>query len=149
MAAALTAAAFVSTARADHIGRPTIFRFVIDDTFTDPDLTAACGFPITLHLQGSASLIIVQGQRTGLFEVENGNVLLTATAGDNTYTTRWAGPNIVRVTPDGFSISMTIGLFGFHYTGVFKEILGTGEVLLEPHHSLEGDVADACAALAA
>lgn len=43
---------------------------------------------------------------------------------------------------------MIIGQIPFGFTGVLKVNETTGEVVLEPQHSTEGDLEDACAALA-
>jgi hypothetical protein len=43
---------------------------------------------------------------------------------------------------------MIIGQTPFGFTGVLKIDLETGEAILESHHSLEGRIAEACAALA-
>jgi hypothetical protein len=44
---------------------------------------------------------------------------------------------------------MVIGQVPFGFTGVLKIDLATDEVILEPQHSLEGNIEEACAALTA
>ena len=71
------------------------------------------------------------------------------TAGDNSYRMRDVGADHVQIKPDGTAILMIIGQIPFDFTGVLKIDLDTGEAILEPQHSLEGRIADACAALTA
>jgi hypothetical protein len=77
------------------------------------------------------------------------NISLTATAGDNSYRFRDVGADVVRISPDGTEILMVIGQIPFGFTGVLKINLTTDEVILEPQHSTEGEVEEACAALTA
>jgi hypothetical protein len=59
------------------------------------------------------------------------------------------GADQVRIAPDGTAILMIIGQIPFGFTGVLKINLDTEEAILEPQHSLEGRIEDACAALTA
>ena len=79
----------------------------------------------------------------------------TAQAGDNTYSFRDVGADHLQVKPDGTEILMIIGQIPFGigddplgFTGVLKINLTTGEVILQPQHSM-GGVEEACAALTA
>jgi len=89
------------------------------------------------------------GGGTGPVEIRTLNILTTVSAGDNSYAVRDVGADHVQQTPDGRTILMIIGQIPFGFTGVLKLDLDTGEFLLEPHHSLEGRIEDACAALTA
>jgi hypothetical protein len=73
----------------------------------------------------------------------------TANTGLSTYRFRDVGADLVRVEPDGTVILSIIGQVPFGFTGVLKIDLETGEAILEPHHSLEGDLEKACDALTA
>ena len=55
----------------------------------------------------------------------------------------------MQIKPDGTAILMIIGQIPFNFTGVLKLDLDTGEAIVEPHHSLEGQIEEACAALTA
>jgi hypothetical protein len=129
---------------------PTIERvFDIDDTFPDEFLTDACGVDVTTNAQGHVIVRTFSGDRTGPAEVFTPNIRLTAMAGDNTYRFRDLGLDLVRVEPDGTAILSIVGQTPFGFTGVLKIDLETGDAILEPQHSLEGNLDDACAALTA
>ena len=74
---------------------------------------------------------------------------LTAIAEENSYSFRNVGANLVRVETDGTAILLMTGQFPFEWAGVLKIDLQTGEAILEPQHSVEGDLDEACAALTA
>jgi hypothetical protein len=100
-------------------------------------------------LQGHVTLRTFAGGGTGAAEVNTLNIALTASSGDNTYRFRDVGADLVRIEPDGTAILMIIGQTPFGFAGVLKIDLETGEAILEPQHSLEGNVEKACAALTA
>ena len=127
---------------------PTVERIEVDETTPDEFLTEACGFPVTTHAKGHLVVIESGGEGTGVVAVRTLNIALTATANGKTYRFRDVGADQVRRTPDGFEILMIIGQLPFTFTGVLKVNETTGEVILEPQHTTEGDVEDACAALA-
>jgi hypothetical protein len=129
--------------------KPTIERFDIDETFPDEFLTDACGVPVTTRVQGHIIVRVFSGEGTGPAEIRTLNLAFTAMAGDNTYRFRDVGADVVRVEPDGTAILMIIGQTPFGFAGVLKIDLETGEVILEPHHSLEERLEEACAALTA
>jgi hypothetical protein len=129
-------------------GKPTIERFVVDVSEPEPFLTAECGFPVTLHLEGHTIVRSFAGERTGVAQVTTLNITATVSAGDKSYTLKDVGADVVRIEPDGTAIAMIIGQIPFGFTGVLKIDLETGEAILEPHHSLEDRVDEACAALA-
>ena len=128
---------------------PTLERIDIDDTFEDEFLTEECGVPVTTHAQGHVIIRTFAGDKTGPAEVTTVNVAFTATSGDNTFRFRDVGADLVRIEPDGTAILMIIGRLPFDFTGVLKIDLETGEAILEPQHSLEGDLEEACATLSA
>ena len=129
-------------------GKPTIERLEIDETVADPFLTAECGFPVTVQSQGHIIVRTFPGDKTGVAQVTTLNIDNTVRAGDRSYRIRDVGADVVRIEPDGTAIIMIIGQVPFAFTGVLKLDLETGEAILEPHHSLEGQIAEACAALA-
>ena len=130
-------------------GKPTFEHITIDETFDDESLTEACGVPVVTHAEGSVTLRAFSNGGKGLVQLNTLNIALTATAGDNTYRFRDVGADQLRISPDGTEILIIIGQVPFGFTGVLKINVTTGETILEPHHSLEGRVDDACAALTA
>jgi hypothetical protein len=130
-------------------GKPTFERIDIDEAFDDGFLTAECGVPVVTSALGHVTLRTFAGGGTGAVEVNTLNIALTARSGDNTYRFRDVGADLVRVEPDGTAILMIIGQTPFGFAGVLKIDLETGEAILEPQHSLEGNVEKACAALTA
>ena len=130
-------------------GKPTMERIAVDETFPDGFLTEECGVPVTTRAQGHVIMRTFEGEGTGVAEVNTLNIELTAMAGDNTYRFRDVGADLVRIEPDGTAILMIIGQIPFGFSGVLKIDLETGEAILEPQHSLEGNIEKACAALTA
>ena len=141
LAAALVPGAFA--------GKPTFERIAVDQTFADGFLTDACGVPVTTRAHGHVTIRTFSGGGTGPAEVATLNIALTATSGENTYRFRDVGAEHAQIKPDGTEILMIIGQTPFGFTGVLKINLTTGEVIHEPHHSIEDRVEDACAALTA
>jgi hypothetical protein len=139
----------VGVAPSVFAAKPTIERFDIDESFDDDFLTEECGVPVTIRAQGHIIVRTFEGGGTGAAELSTLNLLLTAMSGDNTYSSRDVGADLVRVEPDGTAILMIIGQIPFGFAGVLKIDLETGEAILEPQHSLEGNVEEACAALTA
>jgi hypothetical protein len=129
-------------------GKPTIERITIDDTFADDFLTEACGVPVTSRVQGQISVKTFSGGGTGPAQIQNINIAVTSTAGDNVYRFRDVGADHVQIKPDGTEILMVIGQVPFTFTGVLKINLTTGEVIHEPHDTSD-DLTKACAALTA
>ena len=144
----LVGAAVVVAPSASAAG-PTFERFDIDETFFDGFLTEECGVDVTTRAEGHVILRVFSGEGTGLVELNTLNIALTATAGDNTYSFRDVGADLVRIEPDGTAVLSIIGQTPFGFAGVLKIDLETGDAILEPQHSLEGNVEDACAALTA
>ena len=140
----------VIAAPAAVAGKPTFERIPISESFPDDFLSEACGVDVTTRAEGH---IIVRtfsdDSSKGLLEVRTLNIALTATAGGNTYRFRDVGADVTRISSDGTEIVMIIGQIPFGFTGVLKLNVETGEAILEPHHSLESRLEEACAALTA
>jgi hypothetical protein len=147
LTATMTVAALLASGAA--AAKPTIERFDVDESFPDDFLTEACGVPVTTTARGHVILRTFPGEGTGVVELRTINVGLTARAGDNVYRFRDVGADLVRVEPDGTAILMITGQVPFEFSGVLKIDLDTGETILEPQHSLEGRVEEACAKLTA
>ena len=140
----LAAAATPGTAA----GGPEIVRFDIDRTGRANFLSAACGIEVTSHVRGHViARTFTDG--TGVAEITTVNLAVLAMAGDNTYRYRNVGADIVQVTPDGTPILLITGQAPWGFTGVMKIDLASGEVILEPQHSLQGNIEEACTALTA
>jgi hypothetical protein len=147
LAATVTVAAVLAAGAA--AAKPTIERFEVDETFVDDFLTEACGVPVTTTATGHVILRTFSGDGAGPVELRTLNIALTASAGDNVYRFRDVGADLVRVEPDGSAILMIVGQVPFGFTGALKIDLATGETILEPQHSLEGRVEEACEKLTA
>jgi hypothetical protein len=130
-------------------GQPTTERLDIDETFLDEFLTDACGVEVTTHAQGHVIVRTFPGEGTGPAEIRTINIGLTATADGNTFVFRDVGVDLVRIKPDGTAILMIVGQIPFAFTGALKIDLETGEAILEPHHSLEERLDEACETLTA
>ncbi len=146
LVAALVAHVITAAASA---GKPTIERIDVDETEADPFLTAECGVDVTVHFEGQVIIRTFSGAGAGPAEIQTINILATVTAGGNSYRIRDVGADHVQIKPDGTAILMIIGQIPFNFTGVLKLDLDTGEAIVEPHHSLEGQIEEACAALTA
>jgi hypothetical protein len=129
--------------------KPTMERIDIDESFLDEFLTEACGVPVTVRAQGHIIVRTFSGERTGPAEIRTISVGLTAMANGNTYRFRDVGVDLVRIEPDGTAILMIVGQLPFDFTGVLKIDLETGEAILEPQHSLEDRLDEACETLTA
>lgn len=126
-------------------GKPTLERFDIDETVLDDFLSDACGVTVMTHAQGHVIVRTFDGN--GPVQLNTINLALTATAGGNTYRFRDVGADLTRVQPDGTAVLSLIGQLPFDFSGVLKLDLDTGEAILEPQHSLEDDLDEACAIL--
>ena len=127
--------------------KPTLERVAVNDIgVADPFLTDACGVPVTIDIVGHVIIRTFDGSG-GPEQVLTLNLTLTAHAGDNVYRFRDVGADVVRVAADGTVILMIVGQVPFEFTGALKLNAETGEAILEPQHSLEERVDDACAAL--
>ena len=131
-------------------GKPTFERIPISESLPDDFLSDACGVAVTTRAEGHIIVRTFSNDGTaGVVRVQTINIALTATAGGNTYGFRDVGADVERVSPDGTEILLIIGQVPFTFTGVLKINLTTGDAILEPHHSLEGRLEEACAALTA
>jgi hypothetical protein len=126
---------------------PTFETIVVDETFVDPDLTAACGVTVTVHLQGEILVRTFEDEGTGVTEVSTLNLGATATADDRIFRFRDVGADVTRIEPDGTAVLSIIGQVPFAFAGVVKIDLETGEAILEPRDRSEEQIARACAAL--
>lgn len=126
--------------------KPTMVRIEIDESEPDDFLTDACGVDVTTHTKGHI-IIRTFTDNPRIVGLNTINLALTATAGENTYRFRDVGADLLRVTPDGTLILQIIGQLPFEFTGVLKIDLGTGEAILEPHHTTEDEVETACEVL--
>jgi hypothetical protein len=129
-----------------NAGKPTVEVIEVDETFADEFLTEECGVDVTTHVVGRVRLRDFDRTK-GTITVNNVNLTLTATAGDNTARFRDVGSDHVRITPDGQMILSITGQVPFEFKGVLKIDPETGEVLHEP--SAAYDTTRVCARLTA
>jgi hypothetical protein len=128
--------------------KPEVEVIHVDDSGPDEDLTEACGVPVTFHVTGRITLRTFSGNG-GLLQLNTLNLAVTVSSGDNSYRFRDVGADHLQQLPDGSLVLSIIGQVPFGFTGVLKINPETEEVILEPHHSIEDRVDDACAALTA
>ena len=122
----------------------------VDDSGTDQFLTEECGVPVTFQATGRVTLRTFAGTgAAGPVLLNTLNVGVTVTSGDNSYRFRDVGADHLQQQPDGSLVLMVIGQVPFEFTGVLKLDPDTGETILEPQHSIEDRLEDACAALTA
>lgn len=128
--------------------KPEVEVIHVDDSGPDEDLTEACGVPVTFHAVGRVTLRAFAGNG-GLLQLNTLNIAITVTSGDNSYRFRDVGADHLQQKPDGSLVLSIVGQVPFGFTGVLKINPETEEVILQPHHSIEDRVDDACAALTA
>ena len=130
--------------------RPETVVTIIDETGTDDFFSEECGVPVTFHATGRVTTREFSGNgASGPVVVRTLNVSVTLSAGDNTYRFRDVGADHLQTMPDGTLVLMIIGQVPFDFIGVLKVNPDTGEAILEPQHSIEDRVGDACDALTA
>ena len=123
---------------------------IVDDTGTDDFFSEECGVPVTFHATGRVTTREFSGTgASGPVVVRTLNVSVTLSAGDNTYRFRDVGADHLQTMPDGTLVLMIIGQVPFDFIGVLKVNPDTGEAILEPQHSIEDRVDEACDALTA
>ena len=120
---------------------PEVIEF--SDTFHDPFLSEQCGVDVTTTVNGTVRIREFD-RTTGLVTVVTISAALTATAGDNTIRFRNVGADVFLAHGEG-EVHLVIGQVPFEFTGVLKLNETTGEVLLEPQHTVGTD--RACALL--
>jgi hypothetical protein len=132
---ALLTVALGATAAAAQAPVKETMRF--SDTFEDEYLTDACGVEVTTTATGRITFLDFPDRPVGPQDLTTVNVAFVATAGDNQVRFRDVGIDLVRVQPDGTVILSVVGQVPFDFTGVLKTNLDTGEVILEPHHTVD------------
>ena len=139
--------AVVACAAAGPAGaaKPTTEIIHVDDTIApDEFLSEECGVDVTTHIVGTVRLRDFDRTK-GTVAVNNVNLTLTATAGDNTARFKDVGADHARITPDGQVILSIIGQVPFEFKGVLKIDPETDEVFHEP--SAAYDTTKVCARL--
>jgi hypothetical protein len=134
MLAALLVAATAMAAAAAPPERETI---TFSETFQDEFLTDACGVEVTTTVNGRLTFLTFPDRPVGPQDLTSVHVDFLATADDNSVRFKDVGVDLVRVTPDGTVILMIVGQVPFEFTGVLKINLTTGEVILEPQHTVD------------
>jgi len=129
-------------------GKPEFERISVNDSGVDAFFSNLCGFQVIATSVGRITVRTSPDRTVGAVDVVTVNVQTTLSANGNEYTFRNVGADVLRITPEGELILSIIGQLPFSFTGVLKINLSTDEVVLEPHHSTEGDLNDVCATLA-
>ena len=118
--------------------RPEKVTETIDETFHDEILSEVCGVDVTTTLSGFITFLVFPDRPIGPQELTSYHLDFLATAGDNQVEARDVGIDLIRVTPDGTAILSIVGQSQPNmFTGVLKFNLDTGEIILEPHHTLD------------
>ena len=138
----------LSTASA-HAAAPTIDREEDSFTFDDEFLTDQCDVAISTTVSGFRITREFTGDGAGPRFLATVNFTVTATAGENTYSLKDVGADLLRVQPNGDEILAIIGQVPFEFNGVLKLDPVTETPLQEPRSSFEREIARACAALTA
>lgn len=126
---------------------PTSERVVVDESFIDEELSAACGVEAAVRLQGHITLRTFSGVRTGVTQVNTISLGATITADGRIFRLRDVGADIMRIEPDGTAVLLISGQVPFAFAGALIIDLETGEAILEPRDRSEEQIARACAAL--
>jgi hypothetical protein len=126
---------------------PTFERIVVDDTFVDEELSAACGVEAVVHLEGTVTLRTFSGEQTGVTQVNTLNLAATITADGRTFRLRDVGADVARIEPDGTVVLLISGQVPFAFAGALMIDPETEEVILEPRDRSEEQIARACRVL--
>jgi hypothetical protein len=132
---ALLVVALGATAAAAQV--PVKETITVSDTFQDEFLTEACGVEVTITVSGFITFLTFPDRPVGLQELTSYHLDILATAGDKQARFKDVGIDLLRVEPDGTVVLMIVGQVPFEFTGVLKINLDTGEVILEPQHTVD------------
>jgi hypothetical protein len=109
----------------------------VNDTFQSPVLTDACGFPVTVSFTGTIRNLIFPNRAVGPQEIDIGNVVWVAEAGNKTVRFQNVGMEMLLVEPDG---GTEIRIKAGHHPPVLGEITGvvkinseTGDLTQQSH----------------
>ena len=133
----LTGLLVAGTAMAASAAPPERETITFSDTFQDEFLTEACGVEVTTTANGRITFLTFPDRPVGPQDLTSIHVDLLATAGDNSVRFKDVGVDLVRVEPDGTVVLMVVGQIPFDFTGVLKVNLDTGEVIMEPQHTVD------------
>ena len=146
----LTLTAIVGGTASAGAAAPTIDRETDSFTFQDDFLTAECGVPVSTTVSGFRITREFAGDaKAGPRFLATVNFTVTAASGDNTYSLKDVGADLLRVQPNGDAILSIIGQIPFDFNGILKLDAATETPLQEPRSSSEREIARACAALTA
>ena len=124
---------------------PTVMHITIDEQFTGEFLAEACGYlgPVTIRVQGHAGAVEFSDPGRAPVLINPVHFLVTYRVDDAEVTVREIGGVVVRLTPEGL-VQLSAGQT-LLFTGAIKVNLDSGEVILEPQHSLDAQTAEVCA----
>ena len=117
--------------------QPTRETIEFSETFEDEFLSEACGVDVTTTLTGRVTFIDYPDRPVGVQDISSVHVDLLAIAGDDQVRFKDVGIDLVRIQPDGTVILMIVGQVPFAFSGVLMIDLTSGEVILEPRHTVD------------
>ena len=117
--------------------RPERETITFSDTFEDEFLSDASGVDVTTTLNGRITFLVFPDRPVGVQDITSVHVDALANAGENRVRFKDVGVDLVRISPDGTLTMMVVGQLPFDFTGVLKVDLTTGEVILEPRHTVD------------
>jgi hypothetical protein len=109
----------------------------ISDTFQSSILSPACGFEVTITINGSLRVLTFPDRPVGPQDLTIANIDWVATANNKQVRFRNVSVERVQVEPDGTVSVSTSGHRPVEFTGRMKINLDTGEVVQEPQHSAD------------
>ena len=109
----------------------------IDASIFDEGLSRACGFDIVMRARGTVTNRVFEEGRTGPQQVSTFNLVISLSANGKTYDTHRSGQFHWQMGPDGAVVCSISGFQPFAFTGDMKTNTSTGQIFLEPHHSLD------------
>jgi hypothetical protein len=146
---ALAGVAVLAMAGNAVAAKPTVENIVVDDSFQDDELAAACGLDpgdVTTVATGHIK-IRTWGEDSPNASVTSINVMLTATGPGGSYRFHDVGADRARIADNGDVIVLVTGQVPFDFTGSIVVNETTGEILRPAHHDTSGRLDAACAAL--
>lgn len=117
--------------------QPTKETIEFSETFEDEFLSEACGVDVTTTISGRVTFIDYPDRPVGVQDISSVHVDFLAIAGDDQVRFKDVGIDLVRIKPDGTVILMIVGQVPFEFTGALMVNLTTGEVILEPRHTVD------------
>jgi hypothetical protein len=117
--------------------QPTKETIEFSETFEDEFLSDACGVDVTTTITGRVTFIDHPDRPVGVQDITSVHVDFLAIAGEDQVRFKDVGIDLVRIRPDGTVVLMIVGQVPFEFSGALMVNLTTGEVILEPRHTVD------------